>query len=55
MRGFFHLAVVMAANFTAQPEADDSWIKIRFWHTEPEPTPEPIVEEDRGVGSRPSP
>ena len=53
MRGFFHLAVVMAANFTAQPEADDSWIKIRFWHTEPEPTPEPIVEEDRGVGSRP--
>ena len=53
MRGFLHLAVVMAANFTAQPDADDSWIKIRFWHTEPEPTPEPIVEEDRGVGSRP--
>ena len=49
MRGFLHLVVVMAANFTAQPEADDSWIKIRFWHTEPEPTPEPIVEEDRGV------
>ncbi|CAE7796727.1 unnamed protein product, partial [Symbiodinium necroappetens] len=56
MRGFLHLAVVMAANFTAQPDADDSWIKIRFWrgsYAEPEAVPEPIVEEDRGVGSRP--